>query len=118
PIRQQRLDTGPLGISQRHTSTNDQMIRRKRPKRSGVQGSADSLTTPSSEHGEYTTTKVRRPVLAGELLRQVSVEKSGPPSGAGREEKAVCELGEFAAVAGQDQPEPGVLCSHWQRSWN
>lgn len=30
PVRQQRLDPCPLGTSQRHTSTNDQMIRRKR----------------------------------------------------------------------------------------
>lgn len=33
PVRQQRLDPCPLGVSQRHTSTNDPMIRRKRPSR-------------------------------------------------------------------------------------
>lgn len=32
PVRQQRLDPRPLGVSQRHTRTNDQMIRRKRPR--------------------------------------------------------------------------------------
>ncbi len=31
PVRQQRLDPRPLRVSQRHTSTNDQMIREKRP---------------------------------------------------------------------------------------
>jgi hypothetical protein len=28
PVRQQRLDTGPLGVGQRHTPTNDPMIER------------------------------------------------------------------------------------------
>ncbi|MFD5514296.1 Dabb family protein [Streptomyces sp. NPDC127051] len=32
PVRQQRLDPRPLRVSQQHTSTNDQMIRKKRPK--------------------------------------------------------------------------------------
>lgn len=32
PVWKQRLDPRPLGVSQRNTSTNDQMIRRKRPR--------------------------------------------------------------------------------------
>ncbi len=31
PVWQQRLDPGPLGLSQRHHRTNDRMVRRKRP---------------------------------------------------------------------------------------
>lgn len=49
PVRQQRLDPHPLGISQRHTSTNDQMIRRKRPSRPSL-GRACSRHQQMSAH--------------------------------------------------------------------
>lgn len=45
PGRQQRLDPCPLGVSQRHTSTSDPTIRRKRPRRPGP---GTELTPPET----------------------------------------------------------------------
>lgn len=42
PVRQQRLDAGPLGVSQRHTQTNDPMIRKKRPSSTSLGSGSDS----------------------------------------------------------------------------